>query len=327
MRGRGQSGASLVVVLAFMVFVSILVPAIISMAMVGLAVRASASEESRESYAAASGIEAATHLLVSEDSGAANECDRTSLIVDGMTVLVDCAEQEVPQGNCREDDRFVALNAVVRSHDGSEDLASVAATVVVPASGEDAGSAVVTRWANGVDGPLPAEAVPCGTATTSTTSVPVVTTTTTTIPAASTTTTSAPVTTTTTSTTSTTSTTIPEPMVRSWWQQASSELRSGNKKWRAAGVVKVSDQLGEPVEKVRVTVSVMYRDSSGWHSDKSKTASTGSDGTASIYSKSYRRTGSTAVIEVRLTISSVEAPSGVPWDADAFAVDAYLDAP
>ena len=325
MRGRGQSGASLVVVLAFMVFVSILVPAIISMAMVGLAVRASASEEARESYAAASGIEAATHLLVSEDSGAANECDRTSLIVDGMTVLVDCAEQEVPQGNCREDDRFVALNAVVRSHDGSEDLASVAATVVVPASGEDAGSAVVTRWANGVDGPLPAEAVPCGTATTSTTSVPVVTTTTT-IPVTSTTTTSAPPTTTT-STTSTTSTTIPEPTVRAWWQQASSELRSGNKKWRAAGVVKVSDQLGEPVEKVRVTVSVMYRDSSGWHSDKSKTASTGSDGTASIYSKSYRRTGSTAVIEVRLTISSVEAPSGVPWAADAFAVDAYLDAP
>ena len=325
MRGRGQSGASLVVVLAFMVFVSILVPAIISMAMVGLAVRASASEESRESYAAASGIEAATHLLVSEDSGAANECDRTSLIVDGMTVLVDCAEQEVPQGNCREDDRFVALNAVVRSHDGSEDLASVAATVVVPASGEDAGSAVVTRWANGVDGPLPAEAVPCGTATTSTTSVPVVTTTTT-IPVTSTTTTSAPPTTTT-STTSTTSTTIPEPTVRAWWQQASSELRSGNKKWRAVGVVKVADQLGEPVEKVRVTVSVMYRDSSGWHSDKSKTASTGSDGTASIYSKSYRRTGSTAVIEVRLTISSVEAPSGVPWAADAFAVDAYLDAP
>ena len=326
MRGRGQSGASLVVVLAFMVFVSILVPAIISMAMVGLAVRASASEEARESYAAASGIEAATHLLVSEDSGAANECDRTSLIVDGMTVLVDCAEQEVPQGNCREDDRFVALNAVVRSHDGSEDLASVAATVVIPASGDDSGAAVVTRWANGVEGPLPADAVPCGTATTSTTSVPVVTTTTT-IPVTSTTTTSAPPTTTTTSTTSTTSTTIPEPTVRAWWQQASSELRSGNKKWRAVGVVKVADQLGEPVEKVRVTVSVMYRDSSGWHSDKSKTASTGSDGTASIYSKSYRRTGSTAVIEVRLTISSVEAPSGVPWDADAFAVDAYLDAP
>ena len=325
MRGRGQSGASLVVVLAFMVFVSILVPAIISMAMIGLAVRASASAEARESYAAASGIEAATHLLVSEDSGAANECDRTSLIVDGMTVLVDCAEQEVPQGNCREDDRFVALNAVVRSHDGSEDLASVAATVVVPASGEDAGSAVVTRWANGVDGPLPAEAVPCGTATTSTTSVPVVTTTTT-IPVTSTTTTSAPPTTTT-STTSTTSTTIPEPTVRAWWQQASSELRSGNKKWRAAGVVKVSDQLGEPVENVLVTVSVMYRDSSGWHSEKSTTARTGSDGTASIHSKSYERTGSTAVIEVRLTISSVEAPSGVPWAADAFAVDAYLDAP
>ena len=116
-------------------------------------------------------------------------------------------------------------------------------------------------------------------------------------------------------------------MVRSWWQQASSELRSGNKKWRAAGVVKVSDQLGEPVEKVRVTVSVMYRDSSGWHSDKSTTARTGSDGTAPIHSKSYERTGSTAVIEVRLTISSVEAPSGVPWAADAFAVDAYLDAP
>lgn len=324
-RGRGQSGASLVVVLGFMAFVAVLVPAILAMSMVALNVRGVAAAEARDSYAANSGIEAALRLLSAPGDNEQPQCDTVTTAIDAMSVVVDCTEMPVPEGNCRDDDRFLSLESVVRRAGDKEPVAKVAAAVVIPATGADAGEAIITRWGNGAEGPLEAQPIACGgAATTTTTTTPQVSTTTTTAAPTTTTTTVAPPTT----TTSTTTTTIaPKPVAWAWWQQVQAQKRNKDKKWRAVGVVRVVDGAGAPLEKAKVTVSVQYRSANGWRSDKDRSARTSADGTVTINTKNYQRSGKNAVSELRLEITKVESRSGEPWDPSRYPTTVSVGAP
>ncbi|MFV0315975.1 MAG: hypothetical protein ACK5O2_03310, partial [Microthrixaceae bacterium] len=167
---RGQSGASLVIVLAFMTFVVTLVPAILAMSLVGVNVRADTARDTRDSYAAASGIEAAVRILSSEYAELGEgTCEQLAMDIDATKVVVDCQSQPPPDGNCAKTDQFYALNANVYGPDGPDAGASVAASVVIPSSGEDAGTVIVAQWANGATVPLKATPVPCGGKPTTTT--------------------------------------------------------------------------------------------------------------------------------------------------------------
>ncbi|MCZ7627849.1 MAG: hypothetical protein M5U19_01550 [Microthrixaceae bacterium] len=116
MRQRGQSGASLVIVMAFMAFLAVIVPTVLGLANTGLAVTEPVVEDRRALYAAASALDAAIRLGDADaDVGVpGGPCPDTSAVVDGLEVRVDCQGHPAPVDGCHYLDRFVTYTAEVR---------------------------------------------------------------------------------------------------------------------------------------------------------------------------------------------------------------------
>src|SRR3954465_11004875 len=91
-RPRGQRGASLIIVMAFMVLLAAIVPALLGLASTGLAVTKPVVADRRELYAATSAVEAAIQLgNIDPDVGVpGGPCPNTSTEVDGFVVDVEC---------------------------------------------------------------------------------------------------------------------------------------------------------------------------------------------------------------------------------------------
>lgn len=327
-RARSQSGASLVVVLAFVVFVSAIVPAVLGMSITGLRISGSSTEQRNELYAAASAVEVAIAAGTSDPTVGAfeKECSDTHVALDDLDVLVSCQGYPKQAEGCGKGARVVGYLAQVSRPGTSEVLTQLSAEVVYQPDPDGAQSAVVSQWDTN-SRELPKFGVTaCNfevTTTTSTTIAPTSTTSTvvTTSTVAPTTTTMAlPTTTTGTTTTTakpTTTTTAPVRQVTAQWSD-SSVIRKGGK-WNASGTVTVLDDARHAVAGVGVAVAVEYLDANGlWQSATSVSGTTDRDGTVGFTSDRYPRKGKKAASEVRFTIKEVRDGSGRTWNSDAF---------
>lgn len=337
MRGaRGQSGASLVVVLAFVAFVSAIVPAVLGMSITGLRISASSAQDRTELYAAGSAIEVAVAAGAAdaELGSGAGECTGTRVAVDGMDVLVSCEGYPKQAVSCGKGARVVGYLAEVRRPGDSEVLARVAAEVVYQSDGDGEQDAVVSLWdPNPGETFTPGES-PCDFDLIATTTTPPPTTTTT-APTTTTTTTTTTVQTTSTTTTTTsptttkppaTTTTAPSKKVTARWSDSS--VTSRRSKWWASGTLEVLDESGSPVHRARSKVTVEYRDSEGrWLPGRSYSKNTDRDGLVKISSPRYGTNGKSAATGIRFTITSIEDRDGRPWDPKAFPATLTLQAP
>lgn len=336
---RGQTGASLVVVLAFMVFVSLLVPAILGLTFTGLRVSAESAEQRDVLYAAGSGIELAVAAATAQDprdSSSAEECSEVSIELDGATVKVACKSHPELAEVCGAGSRLVTYLAEAVRGSQSE---RVAAQVVYQQRGR-ALQATVTDWDASASGMTDPDKSACDwpvtttTAPTTTTTVaPPTTTTTSTTVAPSTTSTTAPgtttsstIATTTTTTPPTTTTTVPRDVLTARW--ASVRSYDKGKKWFADATVQLDDPAGGHVRGVRVVASIEYRSADGrWVEQAKYRRTANSKGLVKYRSPRYVSDGSGAVDEVRFTILDVEDRQGRSWDAGAFPVQVNVRAP
>jgi hypothetical protein len=331
----------LVVVLAFVAFVSAIVPAVLGMSITGLRISAASAQDRTEFYAAGSAIEVAIAAGTADaDIGTGEgDCTGPRVVVDGMDVLVSCQGYPKQAVSCGKDARIVGYLAEVRRPGDSEVLARVAAEVVYQSDGEAEQVAVVSRWnPNAGESFTPGES-PCDfdLATTTTAPPPTTTTSTTTeVPTSTPTTTTTTAQTTSTSTTTTTSptttrpptttTTAPSKKVTARWLDSS--VTSRGSKWWASGTFVVLDESGSPVDSARSEVTVEYRDSEGrWLPGRSYSQKSDRDGLVEISSPRYRMAGKSAAMEIRFTITSIEDRDGRPWDPKAFPASLTLQAP
>ena len=315
--GRGQQGASLVVVLAFMAFVAAVVPAVLGLAFTGLRVSAEASEQRDEAYAAESAIEVAVATAVQDPTvGSDGACETLAVTLDGVVVEVTCRGYPDLAKSCGEGSRVIGYLAAPASGSGASSLSAL--VVFQDLEGDQV--ATTTDWdTDSGEVPVPTS-TPCDFPEATTTTAPSTTSTTTT----TTTTTTVPPT-----TTAPTTTTTTEPLgglTTEWLSEKS--VRKGSTKWYAEGVVQLRDRDGGKLKGTRVVVEVEYLDSDGeWVDAPDVTKKTDGDGRAVIRSKRYRRSGDDSVSAIRLTIVGLEDSRGREWDPDAFPVTVAVKAP
>lgn len=327
---RGQQGASLVVVLAFMVFVSAIVPAILGLSFTGLRVAGAGAQQRDLLYAAGSGIEiavaAAQHDVSDGATGA--DCVEHSLEMDAGSVEVECRAYPAIAHRCGKGARVVAYFSDARGPSGS---AGVAAQVVYQVI-DGAQRATVTNWVSSAAGLSEPDESVCdwptttSVATTTTTTPPTTTSTTTTTTPATTSTSTTTTSSTTTSTSTTTTSPAPRATLTSRW--ASVRTVDKKKKWFVEGTVIVNDADGGDLRHVRVAVTEAHRDPQGrWVDHRTFTKRVNADGEVRIRSPRHRHHGTDAATDIRMTIVGVEDPGGRIWDPVAFPAGVSLRAP
>ena len=307
--GRGQRGASLILVLALVAFLGIIVPALLGMALTGSRATEPVVEDRKELYAASSAIDAAVQLGVEDtDVGVpGGPCPESVTTIDGFEVTVSCTQHAQPDDGCRFLDRFVTFTAEARKASGGAVGGTMYADGVYRFSTSGDPTVEVRRWTS--DGDVAS--------TLSTTTLPSCGTTTTTMPTTTTTSTTTTTTTTTTvpgpTTTTSTTTTAPAGSAFTLWEDVVGS-RSGSD-WRAEGTVLVTDQNGAPLTGARVTVNFRYQTSgsTSWIEDGSLTFDTVGTGRATIYSDYYKRGGGGSVSGVQMTITGLTDVGGRTW--------------
>lgn len=167
MRPRGQRGASLIIVMAFMILLATIVPALLGLASTGLAVTRPVVADRRELYAATSALEAAVQVgNIDPDVGVAGgPCPNTSTEVDGFAVDVECQAHPAPLDGCHYLDRFVTYTAEVRRSGQSEVLTRVATEVVYRFDVNGAPRTEVRQWNANAESAVPTTALPSCSAT------------------------------------------------------------------------------------------------------------------------------------------------------------------
>jgi hypothetical protein len=308
--GRGQRGASLILVLTLVAFLGIIVPALLGMALTGSRATEPVVEDRKELYAASSAIDAAVQLGVEDtDVGVpGGPCPESVTNIDGFEVTVTCEQHDQPDDGCRYLDRFVTFTAEARKISGGGVPGTMYADVVYRFSTSGDPTVEVRRWTS--DGDVAS--------TLSTTTLPSCGATTTTAP--TTTTTSTTTTTTTTvpgpTTTTSTTTTAPAGSAFTLWEDVQSAERQGNR-WRAEGTVLVTDQNGAPLNGARVAVQFRYRTtgSSTWVGAGSIAFDTTVTGRATVYSPEYRNNQNVA--EIEMTITALTEVGGRTWVSTA----------
>lgn len=302
---RGQSGASLVLVLAVVAFLALLVPAVLGMVALGPRITKPVLEDRRELYAASSAIDAAVELGRSNPDIAVpgGPCPTQVLDIDGLRVTVTCDwDQNFPSNGCLYLDRFATYTAEVIEPGQSEVLARTSAEVVYRFHLDSDPTVEIRQWDPDATGPVTTTPLPeCSTASTTTTS----TTTTTTVP-----------TTTTTASTTTippTTTVAPSTAVYAKWLTPGTEARNGNK-WRAVGPMEVMRDGNVPVANASVVVAVEYvqNGSPAWKRDPDVLGVTNQTGSVTFHSPEYGNN----VSAVRFTVISVTSP-GLVWQSAA----------
>lgn len=306
MRDRGQTGASLVVVLSLIAFLGLMVPAVLALVTAGTEVTRPVVADRRELYAASSAIDAAVELGRSNpDVGVpGGPCPDQVLEIDALEVTVLCQQHAFPDDGCLYLDRFVNYTAEVRSPGDSAVMARTAAEVVYRFDIDGPPAVEVRQWTPNGDRPvstLPLPPCQPGATTTTTTSV---------VPPPSTTTT----TTTAPPTTTTTTTAVPTGATRSRWTATARESQGND--WRAVATLEVVSTSGAPVDGATVTVRPEYRvsGSSTWVTAADIVGTTNATGASTFHSAYYRRTGGSRITEVRFTVAGVATPQGLPWD-------------
>ncbi len=331
---RGQSGASLVMVLAFVAFVSAVVPAVLAMSVTGLRITGSSTEARNELYAAGSAIELAIAAGTADESvGVAGEaCPDTAITINGLAVVVSCMGQKVAAGSCHAEDRVTGYLAEVRKPGAPEVLASIASEVYFQKDAKGVWHPVVAQWDATADKMLTPGSPPCDAPATTTTVVPTTTTTTTTVPTTTSTvppSTAVPPTTTWVQPTTTTiapTTTVPVRTVTASW--SASSVNSSRGRWLASGNVEIHDDAGKPLPGALVSVAVEYLDAKGtWKSAHAVEGRSDRDGNFEVESPRYKLKGKKAVSRIRFTIKEVEDPFERPWDPSAFPVSTTLLSP
>lgn len=310
--GRGQRGASLILVLALVAFLGIIVPALLGMALTGSRATEPVVEDRKELYAASSAIDAAVQLGVEDtDVGVpGGPCPESVTTIDGFEVTVSCTQHAQPDDGCRFLDRFVTFTAEARKASGGAVVGTMYADVVYRFSTSGDPTVEVRRWTS--DGDVAS--------TLSTTTLPSCGTTTTTMPTTTTTSTTTTTTTTTTvpgpTTTTSTTTTAPAGSAFTLWEDVVPAERQGNR-WRAEGTVLVTDQNGAPLNGARVDVQFRYRTtgSTTWVDAGSIDFDTTVTGRATVYSPEYRNNQNVA--EIEMTITALTEVGGRTWVSTA----------
>lgn len=199
---RDERGTSLVLVLAAMVILSLMVPAMLAMTGTGLAITRPVLEDRVGVYAATSALEAAVARgLTDLDIGAPGAtCLTTETTINDLEVTVDCENPPFPEDGCFTVDRFVTFRASVRRPGTTRVLMSASNEVAYRFDPSGTPRVEVRQYSS--DRSAPVTTVP--EASCHGDEPPSTTTTTTVVPSSTTTTTIAP-------TTTTTTTTIPKP--------------------------------------------------------------------------------------------------------------------
>ncbi|UDY37314.1 hypothetical protein [Dermatobacter hominis] len=316
-RRPGQSGASLVLVLAVVTFLGILVPAILGLVALGPRITKPVVDDRRELYAASSAIDAAVELGRTNPDVAVpgGPCPTQVLDIDGLEVTVACQQHAFPDDGCLYLDRFVTYTAEVRKPGEAPVIARTGAEVAYRFHLDSDPTVEVRQWDPNATGPVSTTTLPrCSTASTTTTST--------------TTTTTAPTTTTTASTTTIppTTTVAPSSAVYAKWLAATTETPGGD--WRAVAPMSVTRDGGIPVDGAVVKVAVEYQvtGSSTWVRDADITGDATVTGSVTFHSRAYKRTGANRVTAVRFTTVSVTAP-GLVWQSATNPVAVVIAAP
>lgn len=323
-RHRGQAGASLLLVLGLIAFVSVVLPALLGMTVTGLRVTSPIVRDRAEVYAATSAIEGTIAMGRGDPTFglAGGPCPGQVLAIGGFDVHVDCIAYPPPTDACERDDRFVVLTATVRQPDSADVLLTSSAEIAYRPRGGTLPAVEVRQFSSNVKGPvtlLPASGCNGVIAPpTATTTIPP--TTTTTVPTTSTTTTMVPTTSTTTTTTTTPRTTTTTTPVRArgyyteWGEPVVSRT---TRTWTFTVTVRVTDETGAPVPNTQVMVTRTFRFKNyqgveGWRNDGADTPNTNANGIAT-FSRTFGITGNEDALTVKNTIDWARNYNQ-PWD-------------
>ncbi len=313
---RGQSGASLMIVLGLVTVMGVLIPALLTIAGTGLLITSPIVKDRAEVYAATSGIEAAiAHGRIDESVGAPGvDCRAQLLTISDFEVTIDCEGTPISEDDCVSSDRFVTYTAEVRSPGESEVLIRSSAEVAYRHQVGGSPLVDVRQFTSYANGPV-TTVKPCqGTTPATTTTTTSTTTTTTTVPPSSTTTS-----TTSTSTSTTTTTAVPVAVLATWNSPAKEVPPATSKnRWRALASAQIKDMKNKTVAGAEVTVEVRYRqknDAAGtWRTDPDQlVGTTGNDGSVPFASKEYASNGQ-RVDQVQFVVLNVKR-SGFKWDS------------
>jgi hypothetical protein len=268
------------IVLVLVAFLSILVPAFLSLAFTGSRATVPVVEDRRELYAANSALDAAIEQGRADWVGrVGTTCPEQTLDINGYDATVTC------QSTTRwcDLDRSLVYAAVVR--DGAEVVGRASAEVVFRFDPTGAPETEVRRWdPDAVAAPATSTTVPCTGSSSTTTS---------------------------------TTTSVPSAVLTAGWRVA--ELRAVEKnanQWRAEGPVEVLDSTGAPVAGATVRVRIERFDGTVWHQVAPPiTGETVETGLATFHSGYYRPTFHQSqpwAERIRFIIESVTVP-GATW--------------
>ncbi|MDQ2677122.1 MAG: hypothetical protein M3Y51_00150 [Actinomycetota bacterium] len=316
-RRTGQRGASLVLVLALMVFLGLIVPAILGLVALGPRITRPVVEDRRELYAASSAIDAAVELGRSNPDVAVpgGPCPTQTLEIDSLEVTVTCSQHAFPDDGCLYLDRFATYEAEVREPGDTAVIARTSAEVVYRFHLDSPPTVEVRQWNPDAVDAVPTTALPdCSTVSTTT---------------ASTTTTSTASTTTTTASTTTiapTTTVNPGAALFTRWLVPSTST-SGND-WRANAPMDVTRSVAVPVDDAQVTVAVEYlvNGSTTWVRDADILGESTPTGSVTFHSSPYRRSGNNRIVQVRFTVLQATF-LGLVWQSAANPLTVTVTAP
>ncbi|HTO00300.1 MAG TPA: hypothetical protein VL068_06455 [Microthrixaceae bacterium] len=317
---RGENGSSLVLVLGLVTILSLLVPALLTMADTGLRITSPVVRDRAEIYAATSALEAAIAIGRGDDSIGAQgaTCPSQTLQISGFEVTVECQGPALSQEGCHYFDRFATYFAEVRELGKSEVLFASSAEVAYRFDPTGAPTVEVRQFTSHASAPVTTVPVPSchGTppSTTTTTMPPTTSTTSTTTTTTPPSTTSS--TTSTSTTTTTTSSTVPPSTIAMYveWTDPKSEVPPTTSKntWRAVGTVRVTNAQGQAVSEADVTVNVRYLRRSTWTDEpQSLTGRTDQNGVVRLNSKEYQSNGQ-PVETIEMSIVTVNR-TGYTW--------------
>jgi len=314
---RGQAGASLVLVLALILFLGILVPAILGLVALGPRITKPVRDDRRELYAASSAIDAAVELgrMNPDVAVPGGPCPEQVLQIDSLEVTVACQQHAFPDDGCLYLDRFVTYTAEVREPGQAAVIARTSAEIAYRFHLDSDPTVEVRQWNPDASGAVPTTELPdCSTVSTTTTSTTTTSTTSTTTTTASTTT-IAP-----------TTTAPPSTAIYTRWLAPTTTTSGGN--WQAEVPMEVTRDLGAPIEGAQVKIAVEYlvNGSAVWQRDADVLGTATVTGSITFHSPMYRRTGNNRIVQVRFT--TVEASSdGLVWQPAANPLSVTISGP
>lgn len=285
-RRTGQSGVSLIIVLALVAFLGILLPAVLGLVLTGSLVTTPVVEDRQELYAATSAIDAAIELGSADpDVGVpGGPCPTQTLDIEGLEVTVTCEQHAPPLDGCFYLDRFVTYVAEAREPGGTDVLATAYAEAVYRFDLGGSPQVEVRRWTSD----------DAAASSLTTTTLPPCTPTT---------------------TVASTSTTVPVPGVNASWEDLRAEVPGPGNQWRAEGTVVVTDQ-GAGLEDVDVTVRVEAFVDGVWQVDADRLVfPTTASGKVTFYSPTFKRNGGGSASHIRLVVEAVDSPGWTPAPA------------